>query len=173
VSTESGGRRIEVHPGREVVVEFDPDRTFECVEECTWCCHHGVLLYDEDFRALADRANLRDATTTVRGERFVRKKRKDRECHVDEAGEACYFLREDGLCALQAEADDGWKPTRCWVFPLEVWREDGDLHVDVRDEAEEHCEGMDVTERRMIDHLADFLPEALWELDDPDTKRRL
>jgi hypothetical protein len=59
------------------------------------------------------------------------------------------------------------------VFPLEVWREDGDLHVDVRDEAFEHCEGLDVTDRRIVDHLADFLPEALWELDDPDTKRRL
>jgi hypothetical protein len=50
---------------------------------------------------------------------------------------------------------------------------DGDIHVSVRDSAREHCEGLNVTERRVIDHLDAFLPELLWELDDPETRREL
>jgi hypothetical protein len=167
----TAGYRVEVYPGKEAVVEFDPERTFECVEECTWCCHHGVLLYEADFFELANHASLGDATTTAYGADFVRKDEKDREEHVGEDGEACYFLRADGLCALQA--DTGWKPTRCWIFPLEVHREDGVIHVSLREEAHDHCEGLDVTDERIVDHLEDFLPELLWELEDPDTRRDL
>ena len=164
-------KRVEVHPGREAVVEFDPDLTFECVDDCTWCCQHGVLLYEEDFANLASHADLAETTTSFRGEEFVRREEKDREEHVDEDGAACYFLRDDGLCALHAEA--GWKPTRCSIFPLAVRKRDGDLRVDVRESAREHCEGLDVSERRLIDNLGAFLPELLWELDDPDTRREL
>jgi hypothetical protein len=164
-------RRVEVHPGREAVVEFDPALTFECVDDCTWCCHHGVLLYEPDLLELAGCASLAEATTQVRGADFVRKEAKDRTEHVGDDGEACFFLREDGLCALQAE--HGWKPTRCSVFPLAVAVEDGDIHVSVREEAHDHCEGLDVSERRVIDHLDAFLPELLWELDDPETRREL
>ncbi|MDL5362579.1 YkgJ family cysteine cluster protein [Halalkalicoccus sp. NIPERK01] len=163
--------RVEVHPGREAVVEFDPDLTFECVDECTWCCQHGVLLYERDFEGLASYADLADSTTSFRGEEFVRRERKDRTDHVDEDGAACYFLREDGLCALHAEHD--WKPTRCSVFPLAVERRDGDIHVDVRESAHDHCEGLDVSDRRVIDNLDAFLPELLWDLPDPDTHREL
>ncbi len=162
--------RVEVHPGREAVVEFDPELTFECVEECTWCCHHGVLLYPSDFEGLASYADLAEATTSFRGEEFVRRESKD-HTHVDEDGAACYFLREDGLCALHAEHD--WKPTRCSIFPLAVEKREGDLYVDVRESAREHCEGLDVSERRVIDNLDAFLPERLWELADPDTHREL
>ena len=164
-------RRVEVYPDREVVVEFDPDLTFECVEECTWCCHHGVLLYDDDLIGLAQRANLAETTTDFRGEKFVTREEKDRDDHVAEDGCACAFLREDGLCTLHLEED--WKPTRCSVFPLSVWLEDGDLHVDIRESAHEHCEGLDVSDRSVIDNLEAFLPEILWDLDDPDSNREL
>ena len=160
-------RRVEVHPDREVVVRFDPSRTFECVDECTWCCHHGVLLYEPDLYALSEREDLGDATTTYRGADFVRREPKSRDAHVGEDGFACHFLREDGRCGVQAAHD--WKPTRCSVFPLAVTVEDGDLCVDVRESAETHCEGMDVSDRRLIDHLDAFLPPVLWELDDPET----
>jgi hypothetical protein len=163
-------RRVEVYPGREAVVEFDPELTFECVDDCTWCCHHGVLLYGPDFAELATHANLRDSTTQAHGHDFVRKESKDHE-HTGEDGEACYFLGADGLCALHAEHD--WKPARCSVFPLEVTLVDGEIRVSVREEAHEHCEGLDVSERRVVDHLDAFLPELLWELDDPTTKVEL
>lgn len=164
-------KRVEVHPGREVVVEFDPGLTFECVDDCTWCCQHGVLLYEEDFEGLADYADLAETITSFRGQEFVRREAKDRADHVDEDGAACCFLRDDGHCALHAE--HGWKPTRCSIFPLAVRKRDGDLRVDVRENAREHCEGLDVNERRLTDNLEAFLPELLWELDDPDTRREL
>jgi Fe-S-cluster containining protein len=170
---------VEVYPGREAVIDFDPALTFECVEECTWCCHHGVLLYEKDLMELAARENLNEATTQFRGQDFVRQETKDRTEHVDEEGQACFFLREDGLCALHDEHD--WKPARCSVFPLHVTVEDGDatprdggdMHVSIRDTAHEHCEGLDVSERRVIEHLDAFLPELLWDLDDPETYREL
>jgi Fe-S-cluster containining protein len=164
-------RRVEVHPGKEAVVEFDPALTFECVEDCTWCCHHGVLLYEPDLLELAGCASLAEATTDFRGEDFVRKESRDREEHVGEDGQACFFLRDDGLCALHDEHD--WKPARCSVFPLSVTVEDDDIHVSVRESAHEHCEGLNVSERRVIDHLDAFLPAVLWELDDPATRRQL
>ncbi|WP_256296918.1 YkgJ family cysteine cluster protein [Haloarchaeobius salinus] len=167
----AASRRVEVHPGREVVVDFDPSLTFECVDDCTWCCHHGVLLYEPDFFELAGHADLADATTDFRGQDFVRKEDKEREEHVGEDGEACYFLRDDGLCTLHLEHD--WKPARCSVFPLAVTVEDGDIHVDIRDSAHEHCDGLDVSERKVIDNLDAFLPEVLWELDDPESDREL
>ena len=173
--TSDGGadeqRRVEVYPGREAVVDFDPDLTFECVDDCTWCCQHGVLLYDKDFLELAERESVNRATTQFRGEDFVRREEKDREEHVAEDGAACYFLRDDGLCALHDEHD--WKPARCSVFPLAVTVEDGDIHVDVRDSAHEHCEGLNVSERRVVDELDAFLPEYLWDLDDPSSDREL
>jgi hypothetical protein len=163
--------RVEVHPGCEAVVDFDPSLTFECVDGCTWCCHHGVMLYEQDLLELAGCASLSETTTQFRGEDFVRTEQKDRETHVDDDGGACYFLREDGLCALHAEED--WKPARCSVFPLSVTVERGDIHVGVRESAHEHCEGLDVSERRVVDHLDAFLPERLWRLDDPETRREL
>ncbi|WIV65978.1 YkgJ family cysteine cluster protein [Natrialbaceae archaeon AArc-T1-2] len=166
-------RRVEVYPGREVVVEFDPELTFECIDDCTWCCQHGVLLYDRDLLELAARANLAETTTEFRGEKFVRRESKDRDEHVAEDGKACAFLREDGLCRLHLEGEDDWKPTRCSVFPLGVWLEDGDLHVDVRDSAHDHCEGLGVSDRRVIDELEAFLPELLWDLENPDSDREL
>ena len=166
-----GARRVEVHPGKEAVVEFDPRLTFECVDSCTWCCHHGVLLYGPDVYELAARANLRESTTRFRGEDFVRKEEKERESHVGPDGAACFFLGADGRCELHAEHD--WKPARCSVFPLSVRVEDGDIHVDVREDAREHCEGLEVSERRLLDNLDAFLPEVLWELDDPTTRREL
>ncbi|WP_227374344.1 hypothetical protein [Haladaptatus halobius] len=162
--------RVEVHPNREAVVEFDPDLTFECVDSCTWCCHHGVLLYDREFFELGDRANLDEATTRFRGEDFVRREEKGHE-HTAEDGQACHFLCEDGLCELHAEHD--WKPARCSVYPLSVRWEDGEIRVDVRDSAWEHCEGMNVSERKVIDNLDAFLPEYLWELPNPDSEREL
>jgi hypothetical protein len=165
------GHRVEVHPGCEVVCEFDPDLTFECVDSCTWCCHHGVLLYDHDLLELAAHADLNDATTDFRGENFVRREQKDRADHTGEDGAACYFLTDDGLCALHAE--DDWKPARCSVFPLEVHLENGDLHITVRESAEEHCEGLGVSERRVIDNLDAFLPEVLWSLENPTTEIEL
>jgi Fe-S-cluster containining protein len=167
----SNPHRVEVYPGREAVVEFDPERTFECVDSCSWCCQHGVMLYDADIRRLAEHAPLAETTTTFRGADFVQKENKDRTEHVGDDGAACTFLTADGTCALQAEHD--WKPTRCSVFPLAVRREDGDIRVDVRDSAETHCEGMDVSERRLIDNLDAFLPALLWELDEPATDREL
>lgn len=164
-------RRIEVHPGCEAVVDFDPTLTFECVDSCTWCCHHGVLLYDHDLLELAARADLSDSTTDFRGERFIRREGKQRDEHTGADGAACYFLSEDGLCALHA-ADD-WKPARCSVFPLCVHLDDGDIHVSVRESAEEHCEGLGVSERRVIDHLDAFLPEVLWSLQNPETEIEL
>jgi Fe-S-cluster containining protein len=169
--TAADGRRVEVHSGKEAVVDFDPELTFECVDECTWCCHHGVLLYEPDFLELAGVASLNEATTQVHGEDFVRKEPKERKEHVGDDGQACFFLRDDGLCALHADHD--WKPARCSVFPLHVRVEDGDIHVDVREEAHEHCEGLDVSERRVVDNLDAFLPAVLWELDDPETRRVL
>ena len=170
---------VEVHPGREAVAGFDPTLTFECVDDCTWCCQHGVLLYEPDFLELADCASLAEATTQVRGEDFVRKEPKDREEHVGDDGQACFFLRDDGLCSLHAEHD--WKPARCSVFPLSVSveetdltsRDGGDIHVSVRETAHEHCEGLGVSDRRVVDHLDAFLPAVLWELDDPETRREL
>jgi len=170
-ASDAGRRRVEVHPGREVIVAFDPDLTFECVEECTWCCHHGVLLYEPDLLELAGCAPLSASVTQARGEDFVRTEGKDRADHVGADGEACYFLRDDGLCALHAEHD--WKPARCSVFPLSVTVADGDLHVSVREAAREHCDGLGVSQRRVVDHLDAFLPEVLWELDDPETRREL
>ncbi len=170
--SEAQGRRVEVHPGREAVVDFDPALTFECVDDCSWCCHHGVLLYEQDLLELAAREDLSEATTRFRGADFVpRESKAEGHGHADADGEACFFLREDGLCALQAEHD--WKPTRCSVFPLAVTVEDGDIHVDVRESAREHCDGLDVSERRVIDELDAFLPELLWELDDPSTELAL
>jgi hypothetical protein len=128
------------------------------------------LLYEQDLLELAGCASLANATTQVRGEDFVRKESKDRQGHTTD-GEACFFLRDDGLCALQAE--HGWKPTRCSVFPLAVSVEDGDIHVSVREQAHEHCDGLGVSDRRVIDHLEAFLPTVLWEPDDPETRREL
>jgi hypothetical protein len=162
--------RVEVHPGRQAVVEFDPALTFDCVDDCTWCCHHGVLLYDRDFLELAEYADLKEATTVFRGERFVKREAKDHDHHGDD-GAACHFLDGEGLCELHADHD--WKPARCSVFPLAVFVEGGDLHVDVRDSAREHCDGLHVGERRVIEHVDAFLPERLWSVDDPDTRREL
>ncbi|MCU4717331.1 YkgJ family cysteine cluster protein [Halapricum hydrolyticum] len=164
-------RRVTVHGDKEVVVEFDPELTFECVDECTWCCHHGVLLYEQDFFKLANHASLSDATVQRKGTDFIKREPKDRDEHVDVDGQACYFLREDGLCELHAEHD--WKPARCSTFPLEVSVEDGEIHVSVRDKAREYCDGLHVSDRRVIDNLEAFLPEVLWELDDPTTRKEL
>jgi len=163
--------RVEVHPGREAVVEFDPGLTFECVDGCTWCCHHGVLLYEDDFWELAERADLSAATTEFRGEQFVRREDRDREEAVAEDGRACHFLTDEGLCALHDEHD--WKPARCSVFPLAVHAENGAIHVDVRDSAREHCEGVNETDRLVVENLDAFLPELLWELDEPDIRREI
>jgi len=179
VSDQAGGPVVEVHPGKEAVVGFDPDLTFECVEECTWCCHHGVLLYEPDFLELAGCASLSEAATQVRGEDFVRRESKDRTDHVAEDGQACFFLREDGLCSLHADHD--WKPARCSVFPLSVTvepsdltgREGGDIHVSVRAAAHDHCDGLNVSQRRVVDHLDAFLPAVLWDLENPQTRREL
>lgn len=149
-------RTVEVHPGKEAVVDFDIGLTFECVEECTWCCHHGVLLYEPDFLELANVADLSEATTQFRGHDFVRKPPKSRDEH-------------------------DWKSARCSVFPLEVTvepsdvtgRTGDDIHGSVREEAHEHCDGLGVPERRVIDHLDGFLPAVLWDLEDPETKREL
>ena len=174
---DGGSRTVEVHPGREAVVEFDPRLTFECVDGCTWCCHRGVLLHESDLLELTDRERVTEVTTDVAGGRAICREEKARDEHVDVDGHACYFLREDGLCALHADHD--WKPTRCSVFPLAVSvesgdltaREGGDIHVDVREEAHEYCDGLGVSERRVMDHLEAFLPAVLWDLDNPDTQR--
>lgn len=163
--------RVEVYPEKEVVVDFDPELTFECVDDCTWCCQHGVLLYEPDFFGLAERADLNEATTQFKGHDFVKREPKDREEHVADDGQACFFLDENGLCELHAEHD--WKPARCSVFPLEVGVEADGFHVSVREEAHEHCEGLGVSEHKVIDHLDAFLPERLWALPDPTTKVEL
>jgi len=164
-------RRVEVYPDREVVVEFDPDLTFECVDDCTWCCHHGVLLYDRDLLELAQRANLAETTTEFRGEKFVTREAKDRDDHVAEDGHACAF------CGRTASARYTSRKTG---NPLGVrssrWASgsrDGDLHVDIRDSAHEHCEGLNVSDRSVIDNLEAFLPEVLWDLENPDSDREL
>ena len=162
---------MEVHPGKEAIVRFDPDRTFTCVDRCTWCCHHGVLLYEPDLFELAEYASLGESTTEFRGEPFVRREPKERDDHVDVDGAACTFLDGDGRCTLHAAHD--WKPTRCSVCPLEVRRDNGKIVVDIRDDEERNCEGLDESERRLIDHLDAFLPPQLWELEDPDTRRSL
>ena len=159
-------RRVEVYPGKEAVVAFDPDLTFECVDDCTWCCHHGVLLYEPDLFALAERASLSATTTEFRGREFVRREPKAHD-HTSADGQACYFLDENGLCELHADHD--WKPTRCSVFPLQVTVVGGEIHVSIRDKAQTYCEGLNVSDRRVIDHLDAFLPELLWELDDPNS----
>ena len=164
-------RRVEVHPGKEAVVRFDPDTTFECVDSCSWCCEHGVLLYEPDVHALADRESLAESTAMVRGHTFVARTPKDRDEHVATDGHACFYLDDDGRCTLHAEHD--WKPTRCSVFPLEVSVENGELVIDVREDAETHCEGLDVSDRRLVDHLDAFLPPQLWELEDPATRIEL
>ncbi len=130
-----------------------------------------MLLYEPDLYQLAEHASLAEATTEVRGAPFIKREEKGRENHVDVDGLACTFLDEEGRCTLQADHD--WKPTRCSIFPLEISSEDGDIVVDVRDDAERNCQGMDVGERRLIDHLDAFLPPTLWELDTPDTRIRL
>ncbi|AWB26873.1 hypothetical protein [Halococcoides cellulosivorans] len=164
--------RREVHPGRWAVLEFDPQRRFRCVEECTWCCHHGVMLYERDVFELADHDDLSAATEQIGGQSFVEREPKDRETHVAEDGCACRYLRDDGLCTLQLSGETDWKPVRCRVFPLAVERDGEVLRVSLREEAEDHCEGLDVGDP-IDDHLADLLPAALWDLDDPDTHREL
>ena len=159
--------RREVHPGKFAHVLFDPERTFDCVPECTWCCHHGVLLYEQDLHELAKREPLPETTESVNAWRYIPTESKARDAHTDPDGEACRFLNADGLCHLHAEHD--WKPTRCSVFPLHIEVRDGDLYVDVREEAEQHCEGMDVGGRRLIDNLEAFLPPGLWEEPNPST----
>ncbi|MES3517924.1 MAG: hypothetical protein PPP58_09700 [Natronomonas sp.] len=164
--------RVEVYPGKEAVVEFDPELTFECVDDCTWCCHHGVLLYEKDFLELAKRESINAAVEQFAGREFVGREDKPADHpHTGEDGRACFFLRADGRCSLHAEHD--WKPARCSVFPLEVTVEGGDIHVGIRDEAEQHCDGLNVTDRRIVDNLEAFLPELLWNLDDPTTKIEL
>jgi Fe-S-cluster containining protein len=175
----AAARTVEVHSGREAVVDFDPQLTFECVDGCTWCCHRGVVLHEPDLLALADCASVAAVTTEIEGGQSIRREEKARDEHVDVDGHACYFLRDDGLCALHAEHD--WKPARCSVFPLSVSvesgdltaRKGGDIHVSVRDEAHDYCEGLDVSERRVVNHLDAFLPAVLWDLDNPDTQRDL
>lgn len=164
-----GTQRVTVHGDREVVVAFDPDLTFDCVDGCTWCCHRGVRLSERDSRELSEHVDPEAATAEHDGDRFVKREEKDRPDHVDVDGAACYFLRGDGLCGLHAEHD--WKPARCSLFPLAVSVDDGDLRVSVREDARAHCDGLDVGERRVIDNLEAFLPAALWELDDLDTGR--
>lgn len=160
-------RRVEVYPGKVAIIEFDPDRRFTCVDSCTWCCHHGVLLYDVDHERLAECASLAASTETLRGRQFVRKDEKNRSDHVDASGEACFFLDADGLCQLQKET--GWKPTRCWVYPLAVRPVEDEIAISIRDSAETKCEGMDVGDERIIDHLDAFLPPILWELSNPSS----
>ncbi len=159
--------RVEVYDGCEAVVEFDPELTFECVESCTWCCHNGVPLYEPEVSELAAREGL-DAVKRVGDREVVGREDKDREDHRSIDGRACHFLDDDGLCALQRDHD--WKPVRCSVFPLSVHVEDGDLHVSLHDSARGYCEGLNVSERRLVDHLDAFLPRLLWELPDPTTE---
>lgn len=160
--------RVEVHPGKEAVVDFDPARTFECVPECTWCCYHGVYLYENEFYVLAEHADLNETTTQYRGHDFIRREPKDRAEHVDIDGEACTFLDEQGHCELHADVD--WKPARCSVFPLDVTVQDEEIHIGIRDDAERNCDGLGVSERRIVEHLDAFLPPVLWDVDDPTTK---
>ena len=50
-----------------------------------------------------------------------------------------------------------------------MYVDSGDIHVTVREEAREHCEGLDFSERRVVGNLGAFLPELLWDLKDPTT----
>ncbi len=160
---------VEVYPDKEVVVDFDPTLTFECVDDCTWCCHHGVLLYEKDLLALAARESLAESTIQAHGRDFIPTEEKpSSHAATGQDDTACYFLRDDGLCALHADHD--WKPTRCSIFPLEVYVDNEDIHVTIRDAAHDHCDGLDVSDRRVIDHLDAFLPELLWDLDDPTSQ---
>ena len=158
---------IEVHPGCRAVVELDPELVFECVQQCSWCCHIGVLLYDRDRRELQAREPSCPAIQRSGEWRFIERQPKARETHVGEDGEACFFLRDDGRCALHVEHD--WKPTRCSVFPLQVFFEGGELRVAVRQVAREHCAGLGEGQRRIVDQLDELLPVLLWELGNPST----
>lgn len=164
--------RREVHPGCWAVLEFDPERRFRCVEECTWCCHHGVMCYERDVFALAEYDDLSAATEQIGGETFVRREAKSRDEHVAADGAACRYLRDDGLCAIQRAGETEWKPVRCRVFPLAVARDGEDLRVSIREEAHEHCEGLEVGDP-IGEQLPALLPEALWALENPDTHREL
>lgn len=159
---------IEVHPGCDAVVLFEPSLTFECVDSCTWCCHHGVMLYEHDFQALANVANLSESTVQLRSTDFVSREQKDRSDHVADDGMACHFLDDEGLCSLQTNHD--WKPTRCSVFPLSVERSGSKLIIDIRKAATGHCEGLTVGDEKLIDHLDAFLPRALWEIENPNSE---
>lgn len=160
--------RIEVHPGREAIIEFDPETTFECVDSCSWCCHHGVMLYEEDFQNLAQLEDLARSTTRLRGTDFIRREKKARSAHVDDDGSACYFLDSEGKCELQSQHE--WKPTRCSIFPLAIERRNDEIYVDIRESAHLNCEGLGVSQRRLVDHLDAFLPELIWKIDDPNTE---
>ena len=171
MSTQAPDQRVEVYPGKEALVRFDPDRTFTCVDECSWCCERGVLLYDADLFELAELESLAETTTSIHGHPFVDRAPKENRQHRGPDGKACVFLTDEGRCHLHAE--HAWKPTRCSVFPLDVSVEDGSIVVDIRDDAETNCEGLDVSERRLIDHLDAFLPPIVWELTDPTTSIEL
>lgn len=129
------------------------------------------MLYEPDLFELANYASLAEVTTEVRGNPFIRRSEKDREDYVDVDDYACHFLNDEGRCTLHAEHD--WKPTRCSVFPLEVVAVDGEIVVDIRENAERNCEGLDETDQRLIDHLDAFLPPILWDIEIPDTHIRL
>lgn len=163
-------RRIEVYPGRDAIIEFDPTLTFDCIDDCTWCCHHGVYCYYSDLEELANYANLEDATTTFRGERFIRRESQDHD-HTATDGSSCRFLTEEGRCSLHATHD--WKPTRCAVYPLAVEREGDALVVELRESAPDHCDGLHEGDQRLIDRLPAFLPPVLWELEEPASDRVL
>lgn len=126
------------------------------------------MLYESDFSALLDRESITDSVEPLFGREFITTIAQPDNEYADSEQRACYYLDSDGKCELHRTHD--WKPTRCSVFPLEITVEDDELHVDIRDEARDHCEGLSVSDRRIIDHLDAFLPEVLWELDDPRTK---
>jgi hypothetical protein len=121
-----------------------------------------VFLAESELAGLAEHVDTDAVTTTVDGRPKIGREDKARAEHVDVDGRACYFLNDDGLCALQVEHD--WKPAACSVFPLEVTAEPDGLHVGLRGDAERNCEGLDASERRLVDHLDAFLPESLWDL---------
>ncbi|WP_254535683.1 hypothetical protein [Halomarina litorea] len=166
--SEALHRRVEVHPGCEAVVEFDPDLTFECVPQCTWCCHRGVPLFDGERADLARYVDPEAVTARVGDRDVIGREDKGREEYVDVDGRACHFLGDDGQCGLQV--DHGWKPARCSVFPLSVHVEGDDLHVSLHESAGQYCEGLNVSDWRVVDHLDAFLPRALWDLPDPTTE---
>ena len=68
--------RVEVSPGKEAVVDFDPSLTFECIDDCTWCRRHGVLLYERDLLKSAAWKSLSAAVTELRSREFVRREPK-------------------------------------------------------------------------------------------------